>query len=156
MISQKPVYVTKKGKVELEAELERLRTVERLQVIDRLQEVKSGGDWMEDTEQMMFEEELAFVDRRIQDLEDMLADAQIIEPDQDLSRVNIGDTVVIQFGDDEPETYTIVGVAETDPTKGYISNESPMGQALLNRKVGDEVTFDAPAGKIKVRIIGVS
>ncbi len=156
MISQRPVYVTQKGKADLEAELERLRTVERLRVIDRLHEVKSGGDWMEDTEQMMFEEELAFVDRRIQELEDMLADALIIEPDKDPTRVNIGDTVVIQFGDDEPETYTIVGVAETDPSKGYISNESPMGQALLNRKAGDEVTYNAPAGEIRVRIIAVS
>ena len=75
---------------------------------------------MENTEQMMFEDELAFVDKRIQDLEDMIADAQLIEADPDLSIVNIGDTVVIQDCDGELETYRIVGVAEADPSAGLI------------------------------------
>jgi len=152
---EKPVYVTPKGKADLEQELEHLRNVERPKVIERLHEVKSGGDWMENTEQMMFENELAFVDRRIQDLEDMLADAEIIKPDQDNSIVNIGDTVVIQDEYGEIETYTIVGVAEADPTEGLISNESPMGRALLKQPVGREVVVEAPAGEMKFRIIAV-
>jgi len=152
---EKPVYVTPKGKADLEQELEHLRNVERPKVIERLHEVKSGGDWMENTEQMMCENELAFVDRRIQDLEDMLADAEIIKPDQDNSIVNIGDTVVIQDEYGEIETYTIVGVAEADPTEGLISNESPMGRALLKQPVGREVVVEAPAGKMKFRIIAV-
>lgn len=152
---EKPVYVTPKGKADLEQELEHLRNVERPKIIERLHEVKSGGDWMENTEQMMFENELAFVDRRIQDLEDMLADAEIITPDQDNSIVNIGDTVVIQDEFGEIETYTIVGVAEADPTGGFISNESPMGRALLKQPVGREVVVEAPAGEMKFRIIAV-
>lgn len=152
---EKPVYVTPKGKADLEQELEHLRNVERPKIIERLHEVKSGGDWMENTEQMMFENELAFVDRRIQDLEDMLADAEIIKPDQDNSIVNIGDTVVIQDEFGEIETYTIVGVAEADPTEGFISNESPMGRALLKQPVGREVVVEAPAGEMKFRIIAV-
>ena len=103
----------------------------------------------------MFENELAFVDRRIQELEDMLADAEIIKPDQDNSIVNIGDTVVIQDEYGEIETYTIVGVAEADPTEGFISNESPMGRALLKQPVGREVVVEAPAGEMKFRIIAV-
>lgn len=151
----RPVYVTPKGKADLEQELEHLQNVERPRIIDRLHEVKSGGDWMENTEQMMFENELAFVDRRIQELEDMLADAEIIKPDQDNTIVNIGDTVIVQDEDGEMETYTIVGVAEADPTEGFISNESPMGRSLLKQPVGQEVLVEAPAGIMKFRIVAV-
>jgi transcription elongation factor GreA len=154
-MQERPVYVTPKGKADLEAQLERLRTVERPALIERLGEVKSGGDWMENTEQILFEDELAFLDRRIQELEDMLADAELIKPDDDYNTVNIGDTVVIQDEDGELETYTIVGVAESDPAAGLISNESPMGRALLNRKVGEDVCVEAPAGESCFRIVAV-
>jgi transcription elongation factor GreA len=152
---EKPVYVTPNGKVELEEELEHLRNVERPRIIEALHEVKNGADWMENTEQMMFEDELSFVDRRIQDIEGMLADSKIIEPDEDNTVVNIGDTVVIRDEDGEEETYTIVGVAEADPSKGLISNESPMGKALLTQRVGKSVTFTAPVGEMKFHIVGV-
>jgi transcription elongation factor GreA len=152
---EKPVYVTPNGKVELEEELEHLRNVERPRIIESLHEVKSGADWMENTEQMMFEDELSFVDRRILDLEGMLADSQIIEPDEDHTVVNIGDTVVVKDEDGEEETYTIVGIAEADPSKGLISNESPMGKALLTQSVGKVVTVTAPAGEIKFHIVDV-
>ena len=151
----RPVYVTPKGKVELEEELEQLRNVERLQIIDEMQDVKSGGDWMENTEQRMFEEELHFIDRRIQELEDMLAMSRLIEPDNDNNIVNIGDTVVIEDEDGELETYTIVGVAEVDPAAGLISNESPMGKALLKHRVGENVVVVAPAGELRFRIHSV-
>ena len=151
----KPVYVTEKGKADLEKELERLRTVERQRIIDRLTEVKSGGDWMENTEQMMFEDELAFVDRRIQELEDMIADAQLIEDDPDPDVVNIGDTVVIEDCDGELETYRIVGVAEANPSAGFISNESPLGEALLTHKIGDQVFVNAPDGELCFTIVAV-
>jgi transcription elongation factor GreA len=151
----KPVYVTEEGKAGLEEELRHLQEVERPRIIDLLHEVKSGGDWMENTEQMMFEDELAFVDRRIQELEDMVLDSQIIQPDHDNSIVNIGDTVDIQDEDGESETYTIVGFAESAPSEGLISNESPLGKALLSHKVGEEVTVIAPAGEMKFRIIAV-
>ena len=151
----KPVYVTEKGKADLEKQLEYLSTVERQRIIDRLTEVKSGGDWMENTEQMMFEDELAFVDHRIQDLEDMIADAQLIGSDKDFSVVNVGDTVVIQDCDGELETYRIIGVAEANPSAGLISNESPLGKALLNRKVGDEVVVNAPDGELCFTIVAV-
>ena len=154
-MQERPVYVTTKGKVELEQELEQLTTVERQRIIDQLHEVKSGGDWMENTEVMLFEDQLAFVDGRISELEDMLADAELIERDNDNTIVNIGDTVVIEDEDGERETYRIVGYAETNPSEGLISNESPTGRALLKRHVGEEVIVEAPAGDIKFRIIAV-
>lgn len=151
----RPVYVTNNGKLELEAELEHLQNVERQRIIDHLHEVKSGADWMENTEVMLFEDELAFVDRRISDLEDMLANAKLIEQDQDLNTVNIGDTVVIQDEDNNLETYRIVGVAESDPSDGLISNESPLGVALLEHKVGETVVVSAPAGELTFTIVAV-
>lgn len=154
-MNDRPVYVTEKGKADIEQELNRLREVERPRIIDRLHEVKSGGDWMENTEQMMFEDELAFIDRRIQELEDMLADHQIIQPDPDGSVVNIGDTVEIRDEYGEVETYKIVGVAEASPADGLISNESPMGHALLSRKVGEKITVVAPAGEMEFTIVAV-
>ncbi len=151
----RPVYVTNKGKRGLEAELEHLQTEERQRIIDHLHEVKSGSDWMENTEVMLFEDELAFVDRRISDIEDMLANAKLIEQDQDLNTVNIGDTVVIQEEDNNMETYRIVGVAESNPSKGLISNESPLGVALLKHKVGESVIVTAPAGELTFKIVNV-
>jgi transcription elongation factor GreA len=155
MMQDRPVYVTNKGKAELEQELENLRMVERPRIIDHLHEVKSGGDWMENTEVMLFEDELNFVDRRIAELEDMLADAELITHDDDKNVVNIGDTVVIQEGDGEKETYRIVGYAEANPSEGFISNESPIGRTLLKRRVGEEVIVTTPSGEIKFRIIAV-
>jgi transcription elongation factor GreA len=154
-MQDRPVYVTTKGKEELEQELEQLRTVERQRVIDQLHEVKSGGDWMENTEQMLFEDELAFVDSRISELEDMLADAELIQRDNDDTTVNIGDTVIIEDEEGERETYRIVGYAETNPSEGLISNESPAGRALLHRHVGEDVIVKAPAGDIRFRIVAV-
>jgi len=154
-MQDRPVYVTTKGKEELEQELELLRTVERQRIIDQLHEVKSGGDWMENTEQMLFEDQLAFVDSRISELEDMLADAELIQADDDNTTVNIGDTVVIEDEDGERETYRIVGYAETNPSEGLISNESPTGRALLHRHVGEDVIVEAPAGDIKFLIVAV-
>ena len=154
-MQDRPVYVTTKGKEELEEELEQLRTVERQRIIDQLHEVKSGGDWMENTEQMLYEDQLAFVDSRISELEDMLADAELIQHDNDNTTVRIGDTVVIEDEDGERDTYRIVGYAETNPSEGLISNESPTGRALLQRHVGEEVIVKAPAGEIKYRIVAV-
>jgi transcription elongation factor GreA len=154
-MQDRPVYVTTKGKAELEQELEQLRTVERQRIIDQLHEVKSGGDWMENTEVQIFEDQLAFVDSRISELEDMLADAELIKRDNDNTIVNIGDTVVIEDEDGERETYRIVGYAETNPSEGLISNESPTGRALLKRHVGEDVIVKAPAGDIKYRIVAV-
>ena len=152
----KPIYVTDKGLAELEEELVYLRDVKRPQTIERMQDAKGGGDWMDQTEYMLIEEELSYVENRIQEIQYMINQAQIIGPGNEDNIVNIGETVVIETDDGEIEQFTIVGVAEADPFTGFISNESPLGKALLNRKVGEEVIVNAPAGQIHYRIISVT
>lgn len=154
-MGEKPVYVTTKGLAMLKEELTQLKDVKRPEVIERLQDTKGGGDWMDTSEVMLVEEELLFIDGRIQELTHMLDNAQIIEAGNEDDKVDMGETVVVQRADGELETYTIVGVAETDPSKGFISNESPLGRALLNQKVGDEVVVQAPMGERQYRIVTV-
>jgi transcription elongation factor GreA len=156
LLLDKPIYVTNKGIAELEKELTYLRTVKRPETVEQMQDAKGSGDWIDQTEYMLIEQELAFIDGRIQELQFMLNHAELIEPGNEDNIVNIGETVVIQTGEDEIERYTIVGVAETDPGKGFISNESPLGSALLGHKVGDEVIVHAPAGEILYRIMAVT
>lgn len=156
MVYDKPIYVTSKGLAELQAELTQLQTVKRPQMIEEMQEAKGNGDWMDQTEYMLIEGELAFIDGRIQELQHMIDHAQLIEPGNEDNIVNIGETVTIQTDQEETERYTIVGKAEADPSRGLISNESPLGHALLGHKVGDTVIVHAPAGEIQCEILGVA
>jgi transcription elongation factor GreA len=156
MILEKPIYVTDKGLEELEEELAYLRDVKRPETIERMQDAKGGGDWMDQTEYMLIEEELLYLEARIQDIQYMINQAQLIKPGNEDNIVNIGETVVIQDEDGDVEHFTIVGVAESDPAKGFISNESPLGRALLNKKIGDNIIVKAPAGNITYRILGLS
>ena len=156
MVVDKPVYVTRKGLAELEEELRHLQSVKRPQTVEEMQEAKGDGDWMDQTEYMLVEEELAFLDGRIQELQHMIDHAQIIEPGNEDNIVNIGETVTIQASDGETEQYTIVGKAEADPSRGLISNESPLGKALLDHQIGDEVIVHAPAGDIRYQIVAVA
>jgi transcription elongation factor GreA len=152
-MTEKPVYVTEKGLASLQDELEE-QSIRRAELVEQLHEAKEGSDWMDNTEYRHIQDELAFIEARIQELEKMLSTAQIIEPDEDENTVSVGDTVVIQ-SDGEMEQYTIVGVAEADPAKGLISNESPLARALLNHQVGEEVTVEAPRGSFRVQIMVV-
>jgi transcription elongation factor GreA len=152
----KPVYVTSSGLVELEKELTYLQDVKGPALIERMQEAKGDGDWMDQTEYMLIEEQLAYIQSRIQELQFMLNQAEIIGPGNDDNIVNIGETVVLQTEEGEIERYTIVGVAEADPAEGFISNESPLGMAVVNQKVGDVVVVHAPVGEIGYRIMAVT
>ena len=156
MIVDKPVFVTSEGLAELEAELTHLQTVKRPQIIEEVQEAKTNGDWKDQTEYILVEEELAFVDGRIQELQHMLDHAQLIKPGNEDNIVNIGETVGIQTSDGESVSYTIVGVAEANPSEGFISNESPLGKALLGHKVGEKVVVHAPMGEIQYKIVSVT
>ena len=151
----KPVYVTAAGLAQLKADLEHLRDVERPEVIERLQEAQEDSSWMDDTEVMLIKEKLSFVEARIDEIERMLDNVQLIEASQADNIIDIGDTAVIQANDDGLETFTIVGVAEADPTRGLISNESPLGHALLSHKVGDEVVVKVPDGVLRFRVVAV-
>lgn len=157
-MNHRPIYVTEKGREKLQEELQFLRQNKRPDVIDRLQDAKGGSDWMDNTEHMLIEDELAFIDGRIQELEHMLRHGEIIPEGQSLTKVEIGETVVVESLDNgqETESYTIVGVAEADPGRGFISNESPMGRALLGCEIGDDVTVKTPGGEFRYRIVAIS
>ncbi|MEN6523616.1 MAG: transcription elongation factor GreA [Anaerolineaceae bacterium] len=147
-------YLTREGFEKLQVELEFLRTEKRKEIAERLQEAMEDGELIENAEYEDAKNEQAFVEGRIKELELLLANAHIIdEGESDNDTVQVGSTVTIQEGNQEPETYMIVGPAEADPHIGRISNESPIGRALLNHKVGDKVKVEAPGGAYYLTII---
>jgi transcription elongation factor GreA len=149
-------FLTESGYQKLQEELEILRTEKREEIAKRLHDAQEeGGDLIENAEYEAAKNEQAFVEGRIKELEILLATARII-PDTHTTAVDtaqIGAVVTIQEEGNDPEVYTIVGAAEANPTGGRISNESPIGKALLNHKAGDMVQVDAPAGSFTVKIL---
>jgi transcription elongation factor GreA len=150
-------FLTREGYEKLQEELEFLRTKKREEIANRLHEAMEGGELIENAEYEAAKNEQAFVEGRIKELEILLATARVIDEGHSTSpdTVQVGSTVTIKEEDLEPEVYTIVGAAEANPIKGKISNESPLGRALLNRKVGERVQVDAPAGTFNVEIVKV-
>jgi transcription elongation factor GreA len=149
-------YLTKEGFQKLQEELDHLRITKRKEVANRLHEAMEGGELIENAEYEAAKNEQAFVEGRIQELEIILASAHIIDEaaaHQNPNIVQVGDTVTIQESGGSPEVYTIVGAAEADPRAGKISNESPIGKALLSHRPGESVTVEAPGGSFKVKII---
>ncbi|MEA1976869.1 MAG: transcription elongation factor GreA [Chloroflexota bacterium] len=155
-MSRNEVYITAEGLKKLEEELEHLRGVRRQEVALRLREAIQGGDELIDNaEYEAAKNEQAFVEGRIIELERMLAKAQIIEHNKKSDTIEIGATVTIKEGKKKAETFTIVGAAEADPKDGLISNESPLGSALLNKQVGDAVEVEAPDGVIRFKVVKI-
>ncbi|GIW12164.1 MAG: transcription elongation factor GreA [Dehalococcoidia bacterium] len=153
---EKPVFLTAEGRAKLEAELEYLRREKRRQITERIVESKEIGGFSDNADLDDARNEQALVENRIQQIERMLRMAQIIDqPAGPKTTVGIGSTVTVVDAEGEEETYTIVGSAEANPRAGKISNESPVGRALLGRKVGDQVEVLTPAGvqKFIIRLI---
>lgn len=150
-----PSFLTREGYQKLQEELEQLRTVKRQEVAKRLHEAMEGGELIEDAEYEAAKNEQAFVEGRIQDLEILLANARVIEDTSNKEVVQVGAKVTIQEEGSEAEMYTIVGPAEADPRNGRISNESPLGRALMDHRAGDTVRVDAPAGSFTVQVLKV-
>jgi transcription elongation factor GreA len=151
-----PSFLTRSGYEQLKQDLEYLRTVKRQEVAERLHEAIEGGELIEDAEYEAAKNEQAFVEGRIQELEMLLANARIIEEEHGkMDIVQVAATVTVQEDGQETEEYTIVGPAEANPRKGRISNESPLGRALLDHKAGDRVRVDAPGGSFFVTILKV-
>ena len=150
-------YLTQAGYNKLQEELVHLRTVRRQEVANRLHEAMADGDAGidNDAEVDAAKNEQAFVEGRIRELELILSNARIIEEDRVWETVEIGAKVVIQENGTEAEKYTIVGAAEANPRNGFISNESPLGKALMGHKAGDVITVDAPNGKFTVTLVKV-
>lgn len=150
------VYLTADGVKKLEEELGELKGVARVELSKRLKAAIEQGDLSENADYSKAKEDQGFLEGRIQEIENMLKNYIVIDERQRSNgTVEIGATVTIQEGRDEPETYYLVGPAEADPTQGKISFESPIGSALLNHKIGDEVKVSAPGGDMLFKIIDI-
>ncbi len=159
-MASRSTYLTPDGLHELEQELEQLRSVRRQEAAERILEAKEVGE-LDNAEYEEAKNEQAFVEGRIQELEMMIHDAVII-PDHRRRRgaksavVEVGSIVKVQaVASKRSDTYTIVGSAESAPAEGRISNESPLGSALLGKKAGDVVEFTVPAGTQKIKVVSV-
>lgn len=156
MEETKPVVLSPEGLTKLQEELDYLRNVKRKEVAERLKEARSHGDLSENSEYDDARNEQAFVEGRIMMLENTLRNAQVIEETGDPDMVQLGSTVVLkdlEYGD--TLEYTIVGSVEADPMNHKISNESPVGRAIMGQKKGVTVEVEAPAGSIKYEIVSV-
>jgi len=153
VMNTKPVYLTAEGLAKLKAELQELVTVDRPRVAARIHEAKLDGDLSENAEYEDAKQEQSFLEGRIATLELQLRNAAVIEKANGDS-VGIGSKVVIK-GHDGEETFTIVGSAEAAPRDGRISNESPVGVALMGRKKGDKVVVQAPSGPIEYTLVRI-
>ena len=153
-------YLTKDGYINLQRELDDLRSVKRKEVAERLREAMEGGDLIENAEYESAKNEQSFVEGRISELKQLLANAHIIDYDDenngDCRYAQVGSTVFLrEEGEKRSDKYVIVGAAEADPRNGMISNESPIGKAVLGHKSGDDVEIETPSGSIKFRITTV-
>ncbi len=147
------VYVTEEGLQKIKEELTYLQTEKREEISVKLEAAIKQGDLKENADYHSAKEEQGFVEGRIKDLEDALRRAEIIEDNVPADTVSVGNTVtVVEEGFDEAETYYIVGPHEADPANGRISNESPIGRALLGAKKGQTVTAQTPGGEISFTI----
>jgi transcription elongation factor GreA len=148
-------YLTPEGEEKLQAELKDLKGAKREELSQRLRSAIQMGDLSENADYHKAKEDQGFLEGRIQEIEAILRNAVIIEKSSGQDFVFIGSHVTIQEGNDEPETYHLVGPTEADPRKGRISYESPIGHALMNKKVGEIAEADAPGGRIKFKILKI-
>lgn len=158
MATDRQIYLTPEGRAKLEEELEYLRTIKRRDIAELIASAKEEGDISENAAYDEAKNQQAFLEGRIQDIKRILNNSVIIDRrDGSADRVAIGSHVtVLEEGYDEEETFRIVGSAEADPGQGLISNESPMGKALLGHRAGDHVSVKTPGGVLtfEIRKIG--
>ncbi len=140
----KPTYLSQEGLDKLRSELTEMTNVRRTEVAARIHDAKEHGDLSENAEYEDAKNEQAFVEGRIQTLEALIKNATLFEH-HGSDHVQIGSTVVVD-GEEGVETFSIVGSTEAKPTDGRISNESPVGRALLGRRKGDKIVVHVPAG----------
>ncbi len=155
-MASKPIPLTKEGLAKLQQELEHLLNVRRAEVAQRIHDTKEMVGAQNSPEYEDARNEQAFLEGRILTLESIITNAVIIEEAHGHQQVTLGSTVTVINHKGEKETYTIVGSAEADPKAGRISNESPVGLALLGKSVGAEVQVNAPAGALRWTIADIS
>ncbi|MBQ4347070.1 MAG: transcription elongation factor GreA [Firmicutes bacterium] len=157
-MSEKKTVLTYEGLKKMEEELEYLKVVKRREIADKIKEARGQGDLSENAEYDAAREEQAKMEADIVALEKLLRNAEVIDEEVlDMDVIHVGSKVLlldVEF--DEEVEYSIVGSAEADPMKGRISNESPVGAALLGHRAGDEVSIQAPAGEVVFKILGIN
>ncbi|MFO7684230.1 MAG: transcription elongation factor GreA [Chloroflexota bacterium] len=152
------IYMTEEGLQKIKEELEYLRTAKREEIAEKLEKAIAQGDLKENADYHAAKEEQAFVEGRIRDLADSVHRAKIIKDVGPSNVVRVGNTVTVyEVGyEDEEETYYIVGAREADPSEGRISNESPIGRALIGAKKGSTVDVMTPGGQIQLKIKNIT
>lgn len=148
------IKLTKQGAVNLKQELEQLKNKKRPKAVERLSKARAMGDLSENSEYTAAKEELAFIEGRIQEIEEILKNASIIEINTAEQIVQIGSTVIVE-NNNEKKQFQIVGEFEADPLNNKLSNNSPIGQALIGKKIGDQIEINVPAGKKIYKIIDI-
>lgn len=155
-MTERPVPLTKEGLTKLQGELDHLEAVERPRVAHLIQEARDLAGAQNTGEYEDAKNEQAHVEGRILELQLLIQNAEIIEHSHDAKRVGLGSKVTLTGKKDEKAQYTIVGSAEADPKHGRISNESPLGKALMGKRKGDVVEIEAPAGLLRWTISHMS
>ncbi len=151
MANQKKFQITAEGLKALKQELEELKNKKRPEAIERVARAREFGDLSENSEYHAAREDLSFIEGRINELEEMIKQAQIAKESKSKHEISIGCKVTLITNNQE-HTYEVVGEWEADPMKKKISHTSPLGQALIGKKAGDIVEFEAPAGKIVYQV----
>jgi transcription elongation factor GreA len=153
---EQEIYLTDEGAAKLKAELDELKGPKRDEMAKRLRSAIQMGDLSENADYHKAKEDQAFMEGRIQELEHLLKNATIVNvAELSTDKIQVGSRVTVKEGDNPEETYLLVGAKEADPRNGKISNESPIGQALMGYHVGDEVTACTPGGEIKLKILKI-
>ena len=157
-MSEKPAYLTREGLTKLEAELDELTTLGRKDIAERINAAKELGDISESGEYEDAKNQQAHLEGRIREIKSILSRAQIIEEEQNgHGEVRLGSRVTVRFdGEDDEESWVIVGSAEARPREGKISNESPIGAALLGKRPRQKVTVETPSGQMKITIVKIN
>ena len=147
-------YISAEGLEKLKLELHELKTAKRQDIAMRLEHAKSLGDLSENAEYQETKEEQSLVEHQILELEEMIRNAVVIKAERPVDIVTVGSTVLVDSGHG-PETYKIVGSEEAKPSEGKISNESPLGKAFLNRRIGNTVEVKTPGAVVEYRIVEI-
>jgi transcription elongation factor GreA len=154
-MTQQQSYLTREGETKLKTELAELTGPRREELSQRLRSAIQMGDLSENADYHKAKEDQGFLEGRIQEIEAILRSAVIIEENANKEVVSIGSRVTIQEADFPPETYHLVGPTEADPRNGRISHESPIGRALLNKRVGETAEAEAPGGAIRFKVLKI-
>lgn len=157
MANQKQTYITEEGLAKLKEELDYLKNTKRKEIAERIRDAKELGDLSENAEYAEAKDEQSFVENRVLELESIIRNVNLIKKSKKgANTVEMGATIEVEGPGGKSAEYTIVGSNEANPAEGKISNESPIGQAFLGKKLNEEAEVEAPSGTLKFKILKIS